>query len=87
MEKGSRVHDDETNEEAAMDMPPPSPHATPSPPHATGSSSAPPEWYSDLSQWIDRLAEEHARRFDALEAQQATMFKFLHSQFPSSPPQ
>ena len=48
-EKGARVHDDETDEEAAMDIPPPSPHAAPSPPPATGSSSAPPEWYSDLS--------------------------------------
>ena len=70
-----------------MDIPPPSPHAVPSLPPATGSSSAPPEWYSNLSQCIDRLAEEHVRRFDALEGQQAMMFELLRSKFPSQPPQ
>ena len=71
-----------------MDIPPPSPRA------ATGSSSAHPAWYHDLSQRINALsidvhalAEEHARRFDALEAQQATMFDFLLSQFPPQLPQ
>ena len=47
-EKGARVHDDETDEKAAMDIPSPSLRAAPSPPPATGSSSAPPEWYHDL---------------------------------------
>ena len=77
-----------------MDIPPPSSRVAPSPPPATGSSSAPLEWYHDLSQCIDTLtfdmralAEEHARRFDALKAQQAAMFKFLRSQFPPQPPQ
>ena len=35
-EKGARVHDDETDEKAAMDIPHPSPHVVPSPPLATG---------------------------------------------------
>ena len=70
-----------------MDIPPPSLHAAPSPPPATGSSSAPPKWYTELSQRIDRLAEDHTRHFDALKAQQAAMFEFLRSQFPPPPPQ
>ena len=75
-----------------MDIPPPSPHAAPSP--GTGSSSEHPEWYTDLLQWIDSLSldlralsEGHARRFDAIEAQQAAMFKFLRSQFSPAAPQ
>ena len=98
LEKGARVPaalDDEIDEEAEMDIPPPSPHAAPSPPPpGTGSSSERPEWYTDLSQRIDSLSldlrafsEDHARRFDAIEVQQAAMFEFLRSQFPPTPPQ
>ena len=56
LEKGARVPaalDDEIYEEAEMDVPPPSPHVAPSPPPP---GSERPEWYIDLSQWIDSLS-------------------------------
>ena len=47
-----------------------------------------------LSVLIDSLSldlraffEDHTRRFDAIEAQQAAMFEFLRSQFPPALPQ
>ena len=50
------------NQEAAMDIPPPSPttsastHSPPPAPSDTiGASFAPPDWYNDLSQRIDML--------------------------------
>ena len=73
--------DIDTDEEAEMDIPPPSPTAPvsphsppPAPSTIVGASSAPPDWYHDLSQRIDTLnldlralSEEQERLFGALD--------------------
>ena len=54
--------DVDTDKEAEMDIPPPSPTAPtslyslpPAPSTTAGASSASPDWYHDLSQHIDKL--------------------------------
>ena len=53
--------DIDTDEEAEMDIPPPSPtaptssHSPPPAPTTAGGSSSTPEWYHDMSQRIDTL--------------------------------
>ena len=54
--------DIDTDEEAEMDIPPPSPtapvspHSPPPTTTAAGSSSAPPDWYQRLSQCLDTMS-------------------------------
>ena len=89
--------DVDIDEEAEMDIPPPSP-TTPASPHSPppalttiGGSSFALDWYHDLSQHIDTLnldlralSEEHDRQFRVLESQQAEILRILRSQFPPS---
>ena len=87
----------DTDEEAPSPTAPTSLHSSPSAPSTTaGASSAPPNWYHDLSQHIDTLnldlralSKEQDRQFGVLdyrigklESQQAEILRILRSQFP-----
>ena len=56
----STVVEEDTDEEAEMDIPPPSPTGAPSPSTpptvGAGSSAAPPDWYQNLPQRLDTLS-------------------------------